>query len=215
MNPFSGLLFFYIMGLLLLPAVLLGVLGNPLKQYGLVFTVLMLILVFWGSGQLLALAVFYVWQMALCLIFLRTRKTRFAIWLFVLLSILPLVAVKAGEVFAPLGFLQLLGVSYMTFRCVQILLDMYDGKLDKLRLLDTSYFILFFPSVAAGPIDRCRRFFDDINRSLTREEYLALLKRGIWRLMNGALWSIVISSLIQTLWLEALPARGFLARRWW
>jgi len=212
MIPYSGLLFFYVMGLLLLPAVVLGVMEKPIKHYGLVFTIAMLVFVFWGSGQVAALVMFYLWQTLLCMIFFRMcGRTRLTLRVFVTLSILPILAVKIGEVFAPLGFLQLLGISYMTFRCVQVLLDTYDGKLTQLRLIYLSYFLLFFPSVSAGPIDRCRRFFDDLDRSLSREEYLALMSRGIWRLTNGALWSIVISGLIHELWLEILPAQGFLA----
>ncbi|MCI9458190.1 MAG: D-alanyl-lipoteichoic acid biosynthesis protein DltB, partial [Oscillospiraceae bacterium] len=39
MTPYSGLLFFYLLALLLLPAVVLGLLGKSLKTYGLIFSV--------------------------------------------------------------------------------------------------------------------------------------------------------------------------------
>ena len=51
MTPYSGLLFFYLLGLLLLPAVVLGLLGRTLKIYGLIFSVLMLALVFGEGGS--------------------------------------------------------------------------------------------------------------------------------------------------------------------
>ena len=207
MTPFSGLLFFYILGAALLPALLLGLAERPLKRYGLVFTVAMLALVFRESGQLVHLAVFYLWQILLCFGFFRIKA---GLRLFILLALLPLVGVKVGEMFAPLGFLQLLGVSYMTFRAVQLLLDIQDGKLAALGLWDLSYFLLFFPSVSAGPIDRSRRFFADIARPLPRAEYLALASRGLWRIATGALSAIVISGLVWELWLAPLPDRGFL-----
>jgi len=56
---------------------------------------------------------------------------------------------------------QLLGVSYMTFRGVQVLIDIYDGKLKELRLLELSYFLLFFPSVSSP-----RRLEADVRRVL-------------------------------------------------
>ena len=61
MTPYSGLLFFYLLALLLLPAVVLGLLGKPLKLYGFLFSVLMICAVFWEGGQLPALAAFCLW----------------------------------------------------------------------------------------------------------------------------------------------------------
>ena len=212
MTPYQELLFFYIMGLLLLPAIALGLLEKPLKQYGLFFTVILLVCVFFENGQLLALAVFYLWQMALGFLFWRIKKkTRWSLRLAVLLSLLPLLAVKMGAILPIPHVFQLLGVSYMTFRSVQVLLDLHDSKLKELSLLDLSYFLLFFPSVASGPIDRYRRFLGDLDRKLSREEYIEQLRRGVWRLMFGAFFYIVISGLLWQIWLEPLPKQGVAA----
>ena len=67
MTPYSGLLFFYLLALLLLPAVVLGLLGKSLKTYGLIFSVFMLTLVFGDGGQLSALITFYLWEGAVFL----------------------------------------------------------------------------------------------------------------------------------------------------
>ena len=212
MTPYQGLLFFYIMGLLLLPAIALGLLEKPLKQYGLFFTVILLVCVFFENGQLPALAAFYLWQTALCFIFWRVKKKmRWSLRLAVLLSLLPLLAVKMGAILPIPHVFQLLGVSYMTFRSVQVLLDLHDGKLKELSLPDLSYFLLFFPSVASGPIDRYRRFLGDLDRKLSREEYIGQLRRGVWRLMFGAFFCIVISGLLWQVWLEPLPKQGVAA----
>lgn len=212
MTPFQGLLFFYVMGLLLLPAVILGLLEKPLKHYGLLFTAAMLAWVFSENGQLIELAAFYIWEIALCFLFWRvSKKTRLKFRLAVLLSLLPLLAVKTGEAFPVYDVFRMLGVSYMTFRGVQVLIDIHDGKLKELRLSELSYFLLFFPSVAAGPIDRYRRFLADLNRKLNREEYLELLRQGIWKLMSGAFSGIVISGLLWRMWLEPLPDSGIAA----
>ncbi|MCL2056893.1 MAG: D-alanyl-lipoteichoic acid biosynthesis protein DltB [Oscillospiraceae bacterium] len=212
MTPFEGLLFFYIMGLMLLPGVILGLLGRPLKIYGLIFTAVMLTIVFYENGQLLLLCGFYVWQIVLCLGFSRVKnKTKTIFRAAVVLSLLPLLAVKLSAVFPELRLLQLLGISYMTFRAVQVLIDIYDGRTEKPRLLELSYFLLFFPSAAAGPIDRYRRFLGDINRTPGKEEYCELLRRGFWRLMTGAFSGIAVSGIIWAYWLEPLPGGGFMA----
>jgi len=212
MTPYNGLLFFYILGLLLLPAIVTGLLEKPLKHYGLLFTAILLGLVFSENGQLMALAVFYIWQIALCFLFLRIpNKTRLKLRLAIALSLVPLAAVKIGEILPVSHVFQLLGVSYMTFRSVQVLIDIHDGKLKELRLLDLSYFLLFFPSVASGPIDRYRRFSSDLNRKPSRAEYTEMLRRGIWKLMFGAFFCFVLSGLIWHSWLQPLPERGLLA----
>ena len=115
------------------------------------------------------------------------------------------------EQIADSGIFQLLGISYMTFRAVQIILDIGDLKIKELRLFDLSYFLLFFPSVASGPIDRFRRFTDDINKENSRENYTDLLRSGIYKLMFGAVSAIVISGVIWSNWLAVLPANGFAA----
>lgn len=212
MTPYAGLLFFYLLGLLLLPAVLLGIWEKPLGHYGLIFTAVMLLAVFSENGQLWKLIAFYVWQAALCFAFLRLKKRpRPVLWLAAALALLPLAAVKLGDLFQWPRFLGLLGVSYMTFRSVQVLLDIHDGAIKELRLMEYTSFLLFFPSVSAGPIDRYSRFVGDMNRRLSREAYLELLRRGVWKLLWGAFACIVLSGLIWRHWLEPLPDQGFAA----
>lgn len=212
MTPYSGLLFFYILGLLLIPAVLLGLLGKSLKGYGLFFSLVMLAVIFAENRQILTLACFYLWQMALCTLLWRYRtRSRGLLHMAVALSVLPLALVKLGEAFPPLSGFQLLGISYMTFRAVQLLLDIYDGGMKELFPLEITYFLLFFPSVSSGPIDRYRRFLGDLGRKLDREAYVELLRRGIWKLVWGAFSAVAVSGLIWRNWLALLPETGLWA----
>lgn len=212
MTPYSGLLFFYLLVILLIPAVLLGLWEKSQKLYGMIFTVIMLIVVFAINGQLPQLIGFYLWEMALCALFWRCKKrTKPFLWLAVGLSVLPLALVKLGEVWEPLSFFGLLGISYMTFRAAGVIMDIYDGTLTKLHPGAFSYFLLFFPSVSSGPIDRYRRFLGDLDRRLSRAEYIQLLRQGVWKLMGGAFSALVLSSLIQQFWLSPLPEEGFAA----
>ena len=209
MTPYSGLLFFYLLALLLLPAVVLGLWGKSLKIYGLIFSVLMLAIVFGEGGQLPALAAFYLWEAALFLLYRRWRE-KLSLWLAVLLALLPLALVKVGEVWSVFAAFRLLGISYMTFRAAEVLINLHDGTVKTLSLFQWSYFLLFFPSVSSGPIDRCRRFLSDLERKITPEEYTDLLRRGVWKLIGGAFSAIVLGGLIWQYWLAPLPDRGFL-----
>ena len=210
MIPFSGLFFFYLLFLGLLPAVVLGLLGKKLHYYGIFLCAAMLVIVFWQNGQLAALALFFLWEMALCCLFWRLPKlTRPLLWAAVILALGPLGLIKLGEVLQPFSLFRLMGASYMSFRAVQVLLDIYDGRLQKLRPVALGYFLLFFPAVSSGPIDRYRRFLSDLDRPPDREHYRTLLAQGIWKLAGGCVSAVVISGFIQQYWLAALPASGF------
>ncbi len=210
MIPFSGLLFFYLLFLGLLPAVVLGLLGKKLHYYGIFLCAAMLVIVFWQNGQLAALALFFLWEMALCCLFWRLpKRTRPLLWAAVILALGPLGLIKLGEVLQPFSLFRLMGASYMSFRAVQVLLDIYDGRLQKLRPVALGYFLLFFPAVSSGPIDRYRRFLSDLDRPPDREHYRTLLAQGIWKLAGGCVSAVVISGFIQQYWLAALPESGF------
>lgn len=210
MIPFSGLLFFYLLFLGLLPAVVLGLLGKKLHYYGIFLCAAMLVIVFWQNGQLAALALFFLWEMVLCCLFWRLpKRTRPLLWAAVILALGPLGLIKLGEVLQPFSLFRLMGASYMSFRAVQVLLDIYDGRLQKLRPVALGYFLLFFPAVSSGPIDRYRRFLSDLDRPPDREHYRTLLAQGIWKLAGGCVSAVVISGFIQQYWLAALPESGF------
>ena len=210
MIPFSGLLFFYLLFLGLLPAVVLGLLGKKLHYYGIFLCAAMLVIVFWQNGQLAALALFFLWEMVLCCLFWRLpKRTRPLLWAAVVLALGPLGLIKLGEVLQPFSLSRLMGASYMSFRAVQVLLDIYDGRLQKLRPVALGYFLLFFPAVSSGPIDRYRRFLSDLDHPPDREHYRTLLPQGIWKLAGGCVSAVVISGFIQQYWLAALPESGF------
>lgn len=210
MIPFSGLLFFYLLFLGLLPSVVLGLLGKKLHYYGIFLCAAMLVIVFWQNGQLAALALFFLWEMVLCCLFWRLpKRTRPLLWAAVVLALGPLGLIKLGEVLQPFSLFRLMGASYMSFRAVQVLLDIYDGRLQKLRPVALGYFLLFFPAVSSGPIDRYRRFLSDLDHPPDREHYRTLLAQGIWKLAGGCVSAVVISGFIQQYWLAALPESGF------
>ena len=180
--------------ILLAAAVVLGLLGKKLHYYGIFLCAAMLVIVFWQNGQLAALALFFLWEMALCCLFWRLpKRTRPLLWAAVILALGPLGLIKLGEVLQPFSLFRLMGDSYMSFRAVQVLLDIYDGRLQKLRPVALGYFLLFFPAVSSGPI----------------EHYRTLLAQGIWKLAGGCVSAVVISGFIQQYWLAALPESGF------
>ena len=212
MTPYGGLSYFLILTLVLLPALVLGLMGRNMRCYGFVATLALLLVSFDTWRAKVLLAAFWLWQAAVCYGAARLRgrgQSRRRFWSAVLLTLAPLAAVKVSALMPGLS-ISFLGVSYMTFRALDVQLEIQDGRLgaDHFSLLDFSYFVLFAPAVSSGPLDRYRRFQSDIQRTFTRAEYLELARDGIWRLMTGALYYFVFGSLLWNRWILALPETG-------
>ena len=84
----------------------------------------------------------------------------------------------------------------MSFKTIQIMIEISDGLIkEKISAVEYVQFLLFFPTVSAGPIDRSRRFMSEIKERMPRTEYLELAGEGVYRLILGLLYKIVFSTL--------------------
>ena len=195
MNYFEGNEFF----LLLFVVLLIGFVVNFFEKRK-DYYILALSLLFAGAiygksrAMIVYLLAFIVYQYFL--VFLAQRIE--AKWLkpLVFLSILPLVI---NKVFAltSLHLLAFIGISYMSFKTIQIMLEISDGLIkEKISVKDYLQFLLFFPTVSAGPIDRSRRFLKEINEVMPRKEYLELAGDGIYRIVLGLLYKVVLSTYV-------------------
>ncbi len=211
MVPFDSLIFFYILAIALIPAAILGFCGKNIKYYGAFVTLVFCALIFNTPIKFLFASAFLIWQLILVKSFeqiMKKTNKRFILWIFVLLSLLPMILTKfkiefAGSIFG------ILGLSYLSFRCLQIIIDMYDGLIKEIKIFDFIYFVMFFPSISSGPIDRSRRFCKELHEGHSKEEYSELFKRGVWKIFSGAFYNFVISGTIYSFWLSPL-GDGFL-----
>ena len=75
--------------------------------------------------------------------------------------------------------LRWLGFSYIAFRLIHVLRDKQMGRLHELSLPEFATYVVFFPALAAGPIDRAERFTQDTrnDNSLTQAETLVAGQR--------------------------------------
>ncbi len=77
-----------------------------------------------------------------------------------------------------------LGV-YLTFRSLDVIFGIQDGLIREVRLPDFWLYLLFFPTIASGPIDRYRRFLKDIERLRTTAEYVKDLDSAVAHIFRG------------------------------
>ena len=195
MNYFEGNEFF----LLLFVVLLIGFVVNFFEKRK-DYYILALSLLFAGAiygksrAMMVYLLAFVVYQYFL--VFLAQKIEAKRLKSLVFLSILPLVL---NKVFAltSLHLLAFIGISYMSFKTIQIMLEISDGLIkEKISVKDYLQFLLFFPTVSAGPIDRSRRFLKEINEVMPRKEYLELAGDGVYRIVLGLLYKVVLSTYV-------------------
>ena len=198
MTLFADPSFFVLLAAAVAAAAAIGLSGHTLRHYGLAVSVGFLACVFFKTpAQLAALLGFLAVARASVLFLARNPKDRRRYLVSVASTLAPLVVYKVSAVFdqSLWGFV---GVSYVTFKAVQVVIEVHDGLIprEELGLEDWLYFLLFFPQFSSGPIDRSRRFFADAHATPARDEYAGMLARGILLLLAGAVYKVVVATWI-------------------
>ncbi len=195
MNYFDGNEFFLFLAIALIIGFIINYLGKKIEYYILALSVIFAVVIYGKSITMLSYLVgFILFEYILVLIAQKTESKKH-LKILVILSILPLVI---NKVFATthLHLLAFIGISYMSFKTIQIMIEISDGLIkEKISAVEYVQFLLFFPTVSAGPIDRSRRFMGEIKERMPRTEYLELAGEGVYRLILGLLYKIVFSTL--------------------
>lgn len=210
MEYFEGLDFFGTLFFALIPVILLRLFEKSVYWITFVLSVGIAIAVFKEQpNHFINLIIFIVETYLLVRLgfhFREKKSTKYPILFFASLLLIAAKTVIVWKV-SILGFL---GISYMTFKVLQIIFEMYDGIIkEPVGLIDYLQFLLFFPTISSGPIDRSRRFMEDIHQTIPRAEYIELLGTGLFRLVLGLVYKVVLSSLLY-LAMNHIPHRGLL-----
>ena len=195
MNYFEGNEFFLLLLVVLLIGFVLNYFGKRKDYYILSLSILFAGAIYGKSKTMVVyLLAFIIYQYVL--VFIAQRMDSKRLKPLVMLSILPLVVNKVFAI-TQLHLLAFIGISYMSFKTIQIMLEISDGLIkEKITVKDYLQFLLFFPTVSAGPIDRSRRFLKEINEVMPRKEYLELAGDGVYRIVLGLLYKIVLSTYV-------------------
>ena len=177
----------------------------------LIFIILMLT----GSNlkQIYALLFYVVWQILIVYSYKIYRQKADNKWIFYLhsfLSVLPLIFVKVEPAIknghqSLFGFL---GISYLTFRAVGMIIEMRDGVLKEFTLWEFLRFMLFMPTFTSGPIDRFKRFNEDYQSIPNRDELLNMLEQAVKYIMLGFLYKFVLAQIFGSMLLPPLKAQA-------
>ncbi|WP_288222070.1 D-alanyl-lipoteichoic acid biosynthesis protein DltB [uncultured Clostridium sp.] len=207
---YGDYLYLYILLLSFIPAIILGIKGKNIKNYGILISILMVGLII-GTGRynLILFFMFIIGEFTVIYgyLFIR-RKTDNKIIYYIALfaSMLPVIITKTSSLisFGPIGFI---GLSYLNFKAIQMIIEIYDGAIKEVKFSTLVYFIIFFPTLSSGPIDRYRRFEEDLNKTIGKQEYLdEYLYTGIRKIFIGLGYKFVIAYLVNTMWMSKVPA---------
>ena len=195
MNYFEGNEFFLLLLVVLLIGFVLNYFGKRKDYYILSLSILFAGAIYGKSKTMVVyLLAFIIYQYVL--VFIAQRMDSKRLKPLVMLSILPLVVNKVFAI-TQLHLLAFIGISYMSFKTIQIMLEISDGLIkEKISVKDYLQFLLFFPTVSSGPIDRSRRFLKEINEVMLRKDYLELAGDGIYRIVLGLLYKVVLSTYV-------------------
>lgn len=200
MSFFAGYTFFIYLIVLLIPAVIIGIKEKSLKWYRCILSIFFIWAIYKETpDQLLFLVVYVGLATVIVKLYSSLRNTHgrnkyiygAAVWT----ALAPLIIYKVSALgaYTLFGFL---GISYICFRVIQTIIETYDGVIKEISAPQFVQFLIFFPSLSSGPIDRSRRFTEDDNKIWSKGEYIDLLSSGIYKLILGAFYKIVCSGIL-------------------
>ncbi|GAB6092404.1 D-alanyl-lipoteichoic acid biosynthesis protein DltB [Furfurilactobacillus curtus] len=176
--------------------------GHRWRWYQSLVSLVFIFLMFDGAKwqQGIALIGFVLWEWLMVGGYMAYRKRFNQGWVFylaVVLSIIPLSFVKITPAVAAgqsslFGFL---GISYLTFKTVGMIMEMRDGLIKDFHPLLFIEFLLFMPTISSGPIDRYRRWLDDYQVVPDRQKYLGMIEKAVHYLFLGFLYKFLLAYL--------------------
>ncbi|VTY27998.1 D-alanyl-lipoteichoic acid biosynthesis protein DltB [uncultured Streptococcus sp.] len=160
------------------------------------------------TNQLAALAIYLCWQILLILFYKYYRKSKDSKWVFYLvsfLSLLPIIFVKfQPAINGTQSLLGFLGISYLTFRSVGLIIELRDGVIESLTFWEFLRFLLFMPTFSSGPIDRFKRFNENYKQIPDREDLMDMLEEAVKYIMLGSLYKFILAHILGEILLPPL-----------
>ncbi len=97
------------------------------------------------------------------------------------------------------SFIYFAGLSFVTFRSIQVSLDYKAGE--TINPIHYFNFLFFIPTLLIGPLDRFKRFTENSEKGFEHINQLQILE-GWQEFMKGVLYKFVLAEFISRYWLE-------------
>ena len=207
-SQYGDYLYLYILLLTAIPAIILGLKEKKIKYYGMIATIFMILLIVGINTRLEFLIGFIILEVIVIKGYEYVRKktdSKLVYRLFLIASMSPIIINKISP-FTSFGVIGFIGISYLNFRTIQMVIEIYDGAIKEVKISTMLYFVLFFPTLSSGPIDRSRRFEKEVDQVIPKDEYINdYLIPGIKKIFMGVGYKFVIAFLVNTYWMSNIP----------
>ena len=209
-SQYTNLFSLIIFSFLLIPGIVAGFMGKRIKYLGMIASVFALCMIMgFHTLQMYQFLIFLACESILIMgyyFFNRRAKSDFVYFWVLILSFLPIILIRSVIYLPRFNFLGFVGISYVSFRIWQLIIEIHDNHIEKLPFLEMLYFITFFPTISSGPIDRYQRFTKDLNNSIPKNEYINdYLFVGIKKILLGIVYKLGIAAFINLYIIEKLP----------
>src|SRR4029079_16014744 len=218
MISYADFTFFGLLLYAFVPTLILGLLGRANWRWALLLTAIMLVIQYQTKLKIAAhtelrevwvVIAFGFWQWVAMRAYVAIGVRGGLLFYGTLAaSLLPLMLAKVILVFIPQHQFAFLGISYVTFRALDIVFCLRDKVIAAPSLFDFLGFLFFFPTISAGPIDRYRRFAGDWKKKRTRNEFIIDLDEAVHRIFRGFLYKFILAALIKKYWLDPVASEA-------
>lgn len=209
LTQYGDYFYLYLLFLTFIPAIVLALKGITTKYYGLVVSIGMVYLIMGETIGLAMFGMFLIGEIIVIYMYLSLRKktdNKYLYWAFLFMSMVPIIITKVAGLTKYSSYIGFIGLSYISFKVIQIIIEIYDGRITKIKFIDFINFILFFPTLSSGPIDRWKRFEENLNTKPEKEEYInEYLLVGLRKIFIAIVYKFIIAYLIDTYWLLLIP----------
>lgn len=126
-----------------------------------------------------------------------------------ILLLLPMILVKSDirfhfYPFELNNFISFAGLSYISFRIVSLYIESVPGS-KPVNFLKYISYLIYFPTLLIGPIDRYQRFLSDVNNGYDRLNAKNFIK-GWQLLVLGILYKYICAEVVDRYWLSLLDS---------
>ena len=218
MIPYADFTYFGLLLYAVVPTLILGLFGKAGWRWATLVTAGILFVQYHGLinvrphfpvREIWIVVGFAVWQWAtVCVIAKSGARAGWPFYAAVAASLLPLASSKFFPVMSPRGEFGFLGISYVTFRALDVVFCLRDNVIALPGMFDFVMFLFFFPTISAGPIDRYQRFAGEWKKRRTRAEFLVDLDSAVHRIFRGFLYKFILAALIKQYWLDRAASSG-------
>ncbi len=196
MLPFTSIDFYILLGVLILGVQLLKPIYSRFISYSnLLFAITLFYVLFFFTRHLQLIG-FAIYSYLIYYIFSFKFKNPHRLWVSLLLA-LPMILLKVQ---LNISWLNFAGLSYITFRTIQIFIDRQPDE-KPVHPRDYFSFLVFTPTLLIGPIDRWQRFKNNLEEGY-RNLNSNLFAEGWQNIALGVLQKYVMAEIVTRYWLQ-------------